>query len=209
MKRFSYSLWLTAAIAVLTLFPALQHCAAEDEGQLLLIPDEHPGPPYYMFLLEHESQDVVPLVFIRQRDCIPEEFNLLEFFHVGPGGAQSCPLNVEGFQIASQPVGPPTLQHLQNPKEETVPIWFVSREEYLSEIDDGVLKIGDIEQMDSLVLGLATLYEETQSVLVPQPKATIVAHGLLEDGRSFRIHLEEHFTDVGAEVVHYDIVISD
>ncbi len=78
-------------------------------GTQLSFPQESPGVPAYARLELLVPNFDVPnnnrwaaIVFYRDPDCVPEDFNLGQFFHP-PGdhglGAYGCPLLIEGHEI--------------------------------------------------------------------------------------------------------------
>lgn len=155
------------------------------------IPEEQAGPPFYARLIFDiagtEEQSAV--VFYRDPACIPANFNLLQFFDIPR--AFGCPLTVEGFVIWRN--GPPPVD--QAPMQQklfgtgAVPVWFVSTSDLEAAVADGVLTIGELGALPSLVVGTATFFHET---LHPTEGATrgmieLNARGTLLDGRTFRL----------------------
>ena len=128
------------------------------------------------------NEEWAAIVFYRDPACVPVGFNLLEFYDVP--AAFGCPLTVAGFEIFENglpPIDPaPLFTNLRGLGH--VPVWFVSWPDLQVQIADGVLTIADLESMNSLQRGDATFFAER---LHPYKNYNVVAHGLLEDGRSF------------------------
>jgi hypothetical protein len=131
---------------------------------------------------------VIP--FYRPPTCIPSDFNLLDFFHV-PNAFSCGPQTMKVATIWRN--GPPPIDNAPIMAKGTglgdMPVWFVSWPELEAAIADGVLTIGDLASLPSLIVGTASFYTETLrphgAALVPG--ISFVARGDLEDGRSFRV----------------------
>jgi hypothetical protein len=131
------------------------------------------------------------IVFYRPTECVPEGFNLLNFFD--PEFRFDCaPQTVEGFAIWSgEPhLTPPIQWHLRGLG--AVPVWFVSWPELEAAWADGILTIVELEEMPSLMFGSASFYSETLHPYDPSwTRNSMIeyeAHGVLADGRAFKIH---------------------
>ncbi len=144
-----------------------------------------PGIPAYARtdLIPH-NEEWAAIVFYREPSCVRADFNLLDVADVP--AAFGCPLTVAGFEIWEN--GPPPIDaaplftNLRGLGH--VPVWFVSWPDLQVQIADGVLTIAELESMDSLQRGDATFFAER---LHPLVNYNVVAHGLLEDGRSFNL----------------------
>ncbi len=142
-----------------------------------------PGIPVYARtdFIPH-NEEWAAIVFYRDPACVRPNFNLLDLIDVP--AVFGCPLTVAGFEIwenGPPPIDPaPLFTNLRGLGH--VPVWFVSWPDLQDEIADGVLTIADLESMDSLQRGDATFFAER---LHPYKNYNVVAHGLLEDGRSF------------------------
>jgi hypothetical protein len=214
-------MWRTLVLAVATLFP-LAACADRPEP---LAPEENMTPmlsqsdrkvavselggvPYYADL----AYDFIPtdagwvaIVFKRTPDCVPPEFNLLDWLDISlfaPGGPV-CPSTIDGFAIFGSPSD---LQNGIPPRQEkytgdAVPVWFAPLDEFNAGIADGLLTIGELEGLDGLLRGVATIFSQsinnaasvTGSKGQKPASSSTVANGTLEDGRSFNYHLAERF----------------
>ena len=170
------------------------------------VPEEN-EPPFYARLSGYEftggeevfrTADWAAIVFYRDPDCVPANFNLLSFFDFGmlalPPG-QRCPLTVEGFEIWPAPPGPgvaPIQTKLWGLG--AVPVWFVSWSEMLSLLADRVVTVSELAYATTLLKGEANLYRETLHPPTTGPLTeaaqvghiTIDASGQLEDGRQFQ-----------------------
>ena len=125
--------------------------------------------------------------------------------------AFACPLTVdvkewwiaEDLAIAGGPwQSPPGSPNFRTPSQArwegkgAVPIYFVDLEEFLDAIADGVLTVSELEGLPSLMIGHATKYRFIQlnsggansHPTMRSGHTQTVAHGLLEDGRSFQFH---------------------
>jgi hypothetical protein len=134
--------------------------------------------------------ELAAIVFYRPPSCVRADFNLLEFFDI-PGAFLCGPPTTEGFTIwRNGPGVDPAPLHAVNRGLGDVPVWFVSWPELQTAMADGVLTIGELAALPSLLVGSADFF---QQVLHPHdaanvPKLIFVATGTLEDGRSFRVH---------------------
>ncbi len=164
-------------------------------------PDSGGGVPAYARIESLPSGDVLvhndgvwaAITFYRDPECVPGDFNLLDFFDAPR--AFGCTLTVEGFEIwrngpwagDSGPIQ--TVSYgLGN-----VPIWFVEMSDLESAISDGVLTVGELEGLPSLMKGSALFFRETlhPSNAAQQTKTQIVAQGILDEGGSFFLQVEE------------------
>lgn len=151
----------------------------------LRFPGESPGVPAYARVAPDgiATDEWAPVVFYRQPSCVPADFNLLRFI-AGPR-AFACPLTVEGREVWENGPGQDAAPKQSVTRGRDVPIWFASTSELQAAASDGVLTIGELSSLDSLVVGTATTYQE---VLRPGQLIVINARGTLADGRAFRLH---------------------
>jgi hypothetical protein len=131
------------------------------------------------------------IVFYRPTECVPDDFNLLDFFDLN---ALDCtPQTAEGFAIWSgEPyLTPPIQWHLHGLG--AVPVWFVSWPELEAAMADDSLTIVELEGLPSLMTGSASFYSETLHPYDPSwTRNSMIeyeAHGLLMDGRSFKVNV--------------------
>jgi hypothetical protein len=134
------------------------------------------------------------VVFYRPPECIPAEFNLMNFFDMpgeaGPGAMACNPPTVDGTELwAGEPGSGPAPLVATLTGNGDVPIWFVDNDELDAAIADGAITIGEMSELPSLMRGSASAYDEllhpSQSNEVSLVRFT--AEGTLEDGRSFLV----------------------
>lgn len=138
-----------------------------------------------------DSDEWTAIIFYRPPSCVPDDFNLLDFFDI-PRALDCGPITTDGFAIWKN--GPDTdfapiqlnLQGLG-----AVPIYFVKTSELYAAAEDDVLTIGELEALPSLIVGTATSYHEVlhPSEAARRGKITVVASGTLAGGRSFRLQV--------------------
>lgn len=150
----------------------------------LVVPDEDPYAPIYADF--YGNEDLVAVFFYRDPGCVPDDFDLWGEFFDFPG-AFYCDLTVKGFVIYKNP-GDFAPKQAKLKGLGAVPIWFVSTNDFQDALSGG-LTITELENMEPMV-GFASSYKE---VLHPtghpeMPMKNIVASGILDDGRSFRLH---------------------
>lgn len=135
------------------------------------------------------TDEWAPIVFYRPPACVPPGFNLLDFYDF-PAAFGCAPPTTDGFMIwDGEPwVSTPIQINLHGLGE--VPVWFVAWPELDGAIADGILTMSELEGMESLLIGSASFYSETlhPTGVVKVPMINYVAHGALEDGRSFHVH---------------------
>lgn len=134
------------------------------------------------------TDEWAPIVFYRPPECIPAEFNLLDFMDFN---AFACtPYTTDGIIVWSgEPwISFPILINLH--QIDLVPVWFVSWEELQGAVADDVLTISELAGLSSLMRGSADKYSETLHPTgdVVVPMINYVAIGKLEDGRDFIVH---------------------
>jgi hypothetical protein len=129
---------------------------------------------------------VIP--FYRHSGCVPDGFNLLDFFDVP--AAFGCHLRVEGFEIWDALPPPPggSPNQVLTVGLDTMEIWFVDWSELSAAMSDDVLTIVELEALPSLLTGTATMFKETLHPLGGSRPGLLqmVGFGELQDGRSFR-----------------------
>jgi hypothetical protein len=158
--------------------------------------------PYYARIEGTEEpihdEILAPIVFYRPPECIPADFNLLNFYDFE--FAYGCePPTTDGFMLWE---GEPYLSNPQLIKLYglgAVPVWFVEWPALQDAIADGELFIGELEDLPKLV-GSAGFYNE---VLHPGVRINLVARGTLEDGRVFQLHA--NLLAGGVPNVHLDM----
>lgn len=179
------------------------------------------GVPYYADLAYDfipTDGDRVAIVFKRSPECIPADFNLLDWldFSLFTPEGPVCPSTVDGFAIFGDPSDlengiPPRLEHYTG---DAVPVWFAPLNAFNAAIADGVLTIGELEGLDGLLMGVADQY--TSSIRNadavtggngkrPGSESTM-AKGKLEDGRSFLLHIAERFVPPDARTFMHVLI---
>lgn len=141
--------------------------------------------------------------FYRPPECVPADFNLLNFFDV-PGAFGCNPMTItqdtiwrNGPEVDAGPI------HARSFGLGAVPVWIVGWPELQGAIADGELTIGELAALPSLVVGSATFYSETlhPGSAAQVPRAVVVASGSLDDGRNFRMQGVES----SGELIHVRI----
>jgi hypothetical protein len=140
----------------------------------------------------HHTDELAPIVFYREPETVPDDFNLLEFFDLRLWtGEVVSPLTIDGFEIWEK--FPPTPESRPAPLAAkwqglgAVPVWFVSWPELQQAVADGQLTMPDLSSMSPLK-GTASFY--TEHLYPPEafevPGIMIDAQGQLQDGTRFR-----------------------
>lgn len=163
---------------------------------------EDPGPPFYARVEPQpphvfDDGEWAAIVFYRDPGCVPTGFNLLDQFDAPR--AFGCQLTVEGashWEVEPLTGAPKIVQSLGTG---AVPVWFVPAGAIHDAVQDDVLTMGELAGMDGLLLGHASQFNETLHPHPlppeagggghPNPKLIMSAHGQLEDGRRFNLHL--------------------
>ena len=154
------------------------------------IPAEDPGPPFYARLgvQFYVDDGVLAIPFYRPPECVPADFNILQFFHFpGPNGpgAFGCPLGVNGFLLTEHDAPLGRFPQKVEMRGDDVPIWFVDFDAFEAAAEDGVLTMGELEALSPLE-GMAMSYAETLHPRAGEHKVIIRARGEAE-GRGFRL----------------------
>ena len=176
---------LTVVITALVIMLSSQSASA---AVRLTFPGESPGIPAYARIGEEaiHTDEWAAIPFYRDPSCVPLDFNLMRSFDVPR--AFRCPLTVEGFEVWETGPGVDAAPMLSVSRAgEGMPVWFVKWPELEAAMGDGVLTIGELAGMESLIVGTTDSYQE---VLRPGDSITIQATGSLSDGRRF--HLFTH-----------------
>jgi len=202
MKRISLIIGVTMMVTLVVLF-ALSRTAAASEGLVrTTFPSaEDPGPPFYARINEvpphvFDDGEWAAIYFYRDPSCVPADFNLLTFFDFGAFG---CPLEVEGFDLWEvEPLSAPP-KIIISRGTGAVPVWFVPVDVINQAMQDGELTIGELAGLEGLLVGTAAQFNETHHPVPfppelgggghPNPKIITNAHGRLEDGRRFNLHI--------------------
>jgi len=182
------ALFLFLLLAVLSVPGALANQRMDNDGQV----------PFYARFgrdeLFTDGQHAV-IFFYRPPECIPADFNMLDFFDfpgAGPGAFACNPPTTDGFEIWEN--GPETDAapiHAVLHGLGSVPVWFVSLDELEDTMADDVVTVAELEALPSLQTGTASRYNE---VLKPtqaakNPMIAINASGKLDGGERFGVHI--------------------
>ena len=183
---------------------AISQTAAADDG--LVRTDwpsaEDPGMPFYarVELLPpyvFNDGEWAAIVFYREPGCVPADFNLITVFDFGR--AFGCAHTVHGFSLWHGEMfnGAPKIIQIEG--NGAVPVWFVPWEAVKDRAHaGGSLTVADLQAIDGRLVGYADQYTEELQPHAdpaigggghPNPKMIVDAHGQLEDGRDFDLHI--------------------
>lgn len=144
-------------------------------------------------VLVHNDGTWAAITFYRDPECVPADFNLLDFFDAPR--TFECTLTVEGFEICRNGPWAGDMSPIQTVSYGlgAVPIWFVELSEPQPAINDGVLTVSELVSLSSLEKGSAVFFKETLHPFqsAQQTKTQIVAQGILDAGGSFFFQAEE------------------
>jgi len=173
----------------------------------------HPGPPWYA----NFSADFIPtddgmvgIAFIREPSCIPTDFNLLLLFDVP--AAWGCELTIEGKVWRYDPDDPVPFQE-RHYGLGAVPIYFVDEAELAAVTQDGVLTIGELQALPSLLIGFADSYldvihNSNQGGAGKGHEVLNASGTILQSGLPFYFHYTEEFhPDTGVHTLRVRIDI--
>lgn len=163
---------------------------------------EDPGLPYYARVepapphVYHDAEWAA-IVFYRDPACIPDGFDLLQFF--GAPAAFACTQLVSASSTWKEGpfMGAPKTVNVTGMG--AVPVWFFPTDVVLPALADDILTMGELEALPGRLMGSASRYQE---ILHPHPlppvagggghanpKLNVTARGSVEDGRNFRLHV--------------------
>jgi hypothetical protein len=186
-------------LAAITVMLSVFGISAPVQAQIhLRVPDDI-QPPVYAALdrgfLPHTDEWAV-VVFYRSPECIPVDFNLLDFLDF-TGRAFLCDLHIEGRSTWVSLDDPyPAASFLWGTG--AVPVWFVRWPELQGAVADDVLTIGELAALPSLTVGSASFFHESIRNDTRGQRGgneALVASGTLTDGRSFFFEMTEKFRD--------------
>jgi hypothetical protein len=184
-----------------------------------LVRTEDVGGPFYARIVPmpphiYADGGWVGIAFYRDPECVPEDFDLLEFFDLveafpdGPPRPILCTLLVQGHSLwrGAPQTGAPHTVVSKGAGE--VPVWFALEQEVLAAMGDGDLTMAELRALGSLIKGQAHHFNELlhphglpgqNGGGHPSPKIALNAHGTLDDGRGFQFHITD--VDRGARNV--------
>ncbi len=175
---------------------------------------ELPGPPWYA----NFSADFIPtddgtvgIQFIREPSCIPTDFNLLLQFDVP--AAWGCELTIEGKVWWHDPETDPFPFQERYYGLGAVPIYFVDEAELAAATQDGVLTIGELQALPSLLVGFAdsfleVIHNSNQGGAGKGHEVLNASGTILQSGLPFYFHYTEEFDpDTGVHTLRVRIDI--
>ncbi|MGH9846554.1 MAG: hypothetical protein ACREEM_48265 [Blastocatellia bacterium] len=173
--------------------------------------EDFPGLPFHARIerdpdgnpLVHHNEEWAAISFYHPPECVPPNFNLLDFFDFG---ALNCPTTVQGFLIFR------SLDISEGPRQlevralGAVPIWFVRWPVLQAAIADNVLTIGELAGLSTLIKGSADFFHEITHPGIAGPgqldNGIYAASGTLADGRRFQFES----TELGWRIIRTRIV---
>ena len=163
-------------------------------AQLVRVDNEGEVPFYARFGTNETFSDSgqTVIIFYRQPDCIPADFNMMDFFHFpdenSPGAFACQPTTTDGYEMwEGEPGNGPAPVRTLLWGREAVPVWFVNTADLEVLIDDdGVVTIGDLESL-SPIKGTADKYYEILHPSQSNERPLIIfrAEGDLDGGGTF------------------------
>jgi len=171
-------------------------------AERLVIPDDMDLPFYAVGLGHNSDLTWVGTVFYRPFETAPGDLVVNQYvFGLDPA---EYPLSVEGFAVLQAGDFLPVSSSLYNFAGGVVEICFTTAEDYASAMEGGTT-INELKAMPSLMVGYADFYLEVQQPRDPDDPGkgfsrTIIASGVLEDGRPFFVR---HARTAGAYNVEF------
>jgi hypothetical protein len=146
---------LFVAMGVLTVALSTAHVIVSAQGRPVIQKFPSPGvqgPPFYANFsgtFMPTDGELVGIAFYREPFCIPGDFNLLVQFNAPT--AFGCTLTIEGKRWWHNPATDPFPFQIRFSGLGAVPIYFVDAEELAAAAGDGVLTIGELQTLPSLL----------------------------------------------------------
>lgn len=165
-------------------------------------PQQDPGFPLYARVTPISNQFLVAdgkliIPFFRNPDCIPPEFNLLDFFN--PPEAFGCELTLSGRFVIENENPPDIFPFMAHSSGSAVPFWIVDWESFQTQIQDGSITIAELEALNP-VKATATQFDEYLWPRLDDHKVVIEAEGIIDgttNGFSFSlIHKGDEIHDI-------------
>jgi hypothetical protein len=156
----------------------------QDPGNIVIsFPEEDPGIPTYarvgpilnQFLV---AGDKLVIPFYRNPQCIPENFNLMNYYD--PPAAFGCELMVNGRFVIEKDAEEGQFPIMVYTTGANVPIWIVNWDSFQSIMANGPVTITALESLDP-VKATAHLFEEYLSPRINQHQVIIEANGIIAD----------------------------
>ncbi|MGD8328319.1 MAG: hypothetical protein PVJ49_02710 [Acidobacteriota bacterium] len=191
-----------SAVILIAVLALSQNVAASQGLQRTAWPSaEDPGMPFYARVelfppYVFNDGEWAAIVFYRDPACVPADFNLISVFDFR---AFACPHTVHGSSLWNGVIFNGAPKFIQISGNGAVPIWFVPWEAVEDQARaGGNLTIADLQRIPGSLVGYADLYTEELQPHPdptvgggghPNPKMIVNAHGQLEDGRDFSLHI--------------------
>lgn len=163
---------------------------------------DDPGLPYYARVepaqpFVYHDDEWAAIVFYRDPSCVPGGFDLIQFFDAPAAFACTQLVTANSIWKDGAFVGAPKVVNVSG--SSAVPVWFFPTDVVLGAVADGALTMTELRTLPNRLMAWASRYEEAvHPHALPSsagggghsnPKLVITAHGSLEDGRSFRLHV--------------------
>ena len=184
--------------------------AEEAAGEGPVVVENEDGPPFYARFGENEmfgDGEQVVVVFYRPPDCIPDDFNLNQFFHFpgeeSPGAYACAPPTVSSIDTwETAPGEDPAPLVSETTGLGAVPVWFFAEADIQAALADGTVTIGELEALPSRQVGTATTYDELLHPSQSNENALVqfTAEGALEDGTAFTVDVSKGDPDTADHV---------
>jgi hypothetical protein len=181
--------------------------AAENEPLRI---ENHNGAPFYARFGEDEffsDGEKVVIIFYRQPDCIPADFNMNEFFHFpgeeSPGAFACAPPTITSVETwQKSPETDPAPLVAETTGLGAVPVWFFAAAEVETAMADGVVTIDELAALPSRQVGTASTYTELLHPSQSNETSLVqfAAEGSLEDGADFSVDVSQGDPDVDDHV---------
>lgn len=184
---------------------ASQASSAAAEGEPIRV--ESGGEvPFYARFGENETfsdGEWAVIVFYRPPECIPADFNLVQFFHFpgenDPGAFGCAPPTTTGVETwQNGPDVDPAPLVAEVTGRGAVPVWFVAAPELETALADGEVTIGELAELPALLTGTAATYNELlhPSQSNENPLIQFTAAGVLDNGGPFAVDVSQGAADV-------------
>ena len=152
------------------------------------VPQEMPLPLYATGLSHTgtNAEDWVVTAFYYPSDTIPADYDLFNQPVFAPPVGVVTPL-VEGFLIFQDGSPIPVEQHMRNAPGAMVEVWFTPAPNFASGVGAYPPMTWTVNSMkaEGSIVGYADSFTQTWTAGTPINNSTVVASGLLEDGRTF------------------------
>lgn len=164
----------------------------EPGNMIVAFPSEDPGIPIYArvgpILNQYFiSDDQLIIPFYRMPACIPDTFNLLNYYD--PPTAFQCDLSVSGRFVIEEDAEAGQFPIMAHTTGTNVPLWIVSWSSFQSAMNEGAVTIRDVENMNPIIAN-AIEFEEYLSPRMNEHQVIIKAEGTIPDqSQTFTLNL--------------------